>query len=186
MSQIAAKVGVSPQIVRQILVSENLPTLNVKPSVNLKPLIYVCNHCSRKFSTVSGKPRLFCSPECRKNYYQATLRCDECGKLYNLRYSKLRQAVMRGYQHFYCSRVTKGRATGQKYGFIAPENICGPHNKGQPSKWLKFATRIGKMLRQGKSLNSVLVELGIPDILSWVTNLRTDIIKHPIIILCFI
>jgi len=52
--------------------------------------------------------------------------------------------------------------TGQKYGFIAhPENSCGAYNKGQ-SKWLKFAPRIVEMTRQGKSLNSILVELGIP------------------------
>ena len=114
--QIASEVGVTKERVRQILVSENLPTRYRKPS-------YVCNNCGNKFPFNSRKSRLFCSSECRKEYYQATLRCDACGKLFTLGYSVLKTRVKSASQHFYCSLACKGAVIGRDYGFRAhPEN----------------------------------------------------------------
>jgi predicted transcriptional regulator len=126
LQQIADKLGVTKERVRQILVSESLPT------THWKLRNYLCNNCGRNFPAIYGGRRIFCSPECQKAYYEATLQCDECGKLFKLRYSELRKAVKRGYQHFYCSRRCRGRAIGGKYGFnVHPENRAGANNKGQ-------------------------------------------------------
>ena len=124
---------------------------------------YICNNCGRSFPFLYEGSRLFCSPECDKEYYQVTLQCDACGKLFTMGYSVLRSRVKRGYQHFYCCRSCKGRNTGQKYGFgVHPENRSGGYYNGQPSKWAKFIPQIKEMLRQREYLSNIMKELGIP------------------------
>ena len=157
LQQIAETVGVTKERVRQILVSENLPTRRWKPRS------YKCNNCGLIFPAVNGRVCKFCSPECRKEYYQATLPCDECGKLFTLSYGVIRKRVKFGCQHFYCSQRCRGIVAGKKYGFIAhPENSHPSSYKSQPCKWLKLAPKINEMLKQGWLLNNILVELGIP------------------------
>jgi protein-arginine kinase activator protein McsA len=131
LRQIADKVGVSKERVRQILSELNLPTRHKQ---SCKPH-YICNNCGRVFPRIGGRAHnLFCSWNCYKTYCllnnYATLECDTCGILFTLRYSQLSARVRNGQQHFYCSRSCKGRATGMTYGFAAhPENCGRVHNK---------------------------------------------------------
>jgi hypothetical protein len=155
LEEIGSKVGVSKERVRQILNSENLPTKHWIQRY------YICNRCGLIFFAGHGQSRLFCTPRCRILYYQAILSCDECGKLFTLRYSQVRERVMRGCQHFYCSRSCKGRAIGKKFGFSAhPENTF---KNIRESKYLKFIPQINDMLQQGWRLTNIMVEMGIPE-----------------------
>lgn len=86
------------------------------------------------------------------------LPCDECGTMFDIRYSVIRSSIKRGSTQYYCSRSCNGKATGRKYGFIAHPENTGRSQKGRPSKWLKYMPQIKAMLRQGWLLNNILKE----------------------------
>lgn len=130
LKQIAAKFGITRERVRQILAKANLPTRHRTPGKSY----YACNNCGRVFPPHGSRsPNIFCSWECFKLYHQAnkfaTLACDECGKLFKLRYTQLSARVKHGQKHFFCSRSCNGRSVGKNYGFSAhPENAGRAHN----------------------------------------------------------
>jgi hypothetical protein len=108
-----------------------------------------------------GSPAI-CTPECRKDHLLATIECDGCGQLFQLRYSQVRKHIMRGYPRFYCSKQCVGRDTGNKYGFaVHPENT-GSRWANQPCKWDKFAKQIKEGLEKGWTLKYILQKLDIP------------------------
>jgi hypothetical protein len=154
--QIGNKYGVSKQWVSKILETADLPTKHWKPS-------YICNNCSKEFFPAQGRSKSFCSTECRITYATATLVCEECGKLFQRKYSRIKDKLTREkQQHFYCSRVCRGKATGREYGFLAhPENtISNDHSK--PSRWAKFLPQIIMKLKAGENISNIMAELGIP------------------------
>jgi hypothetical protein len=108
-----------------------------------------------------GSPAI-CTPECRKDHLLATIECDGCGQLFQLRYSQVRKHIMRGYPRFYCSKQCVGRDTGNKYGFAVHPEFTGKRWASQSHEWDKFAKQIKESLEKGWTLKYILQELGIP------------------------
>jgi hypothetical protein len=156
LKQIADKHGVIKERVRQVLSETNLPTRHWRQS-------YICNNCAMEFYPRGGRSKRFCSPDCRKEYFTARVACDSCGRVYQTSYPQLIRGIIKeGQRYFYCSRSCKGRATGLNYGFhIHPEN-CFMYKPNQTSKWAEYIPRIRRLLEQGKELNPIMRELGIP------------------------
>jgi hypothetical protein len=154
--QIAFIADVTPERVRQILSAHGLPTRHWKQRD------YICNNCGVIFSIGHGKPRQFCTPECRKDYLLATIECDVCGRLFQIPYSKVRTHIMKGYPRFYCSKQCFGRYIGNKYGLAVHPEFIGRRRARQPRKWDKFAEQIKELLEKGWTLIHILQKLGIP------------------------
>ena len=149
--EIGDKVGVSAQMVSLILVSAKLPTRKLSKHAKVK---YICNYCG-SLTHASIYPILFCSPECRKRYSMATVRCDMCGMFFRISYSSLRKRVVAGYKHLTCSRSCKG--------FVKRSNAG-------KTKWALFIPSINEMLQQNRNISDIGKDLKIPA--GTISNLR--------------
>jgi len=81
LQDIADKVGLTRERVRQILEKNNKKTKHFKQS-------YICNNCGKKYTPdykeFFGINKLFCTKKCRKEYnyklHHVTVQCTTCGK----------------------------------------------------------------------------------------------------------
>jgi hypothetical protein len=155
LKQIADKHGVSKEWVRQILVAENLPTRHWPVQY------YICNNCYKCFKWKINRSMLFCSGQCRKEYYYATIKCEMCGTFFKRPYHEMIKRLKNGQQYFCCSAKCRGKMIGSNYGFVVnPQNVY--KYVIRPSKWAKFRSVILEKLEKGYHLTGIMRELGIP------------------------
>lgn len=105
---IAKRVGVSRERVRQILIDLGLPTNFNKP--------VFCKSCGVRIDSRGSTG--FCQKcylEALHETHWATLICDGCGKEYELRLSVISRRQHN--KHHSCSNKCKGSWFGKKYGF---------------------------------------------------------------------
>lgn len=119
---IAKKLGVSRERIRQILSRENLPVRRVRT------FKYKCNHC--------GKPtnnRLFCSMKCQSDYHTISLTCDFCGKLFNRKsYAEQRNIRIHNSELIFCTKQCQGSWLANNHGFVVHPKNRG-YAKGTPN-----------------------------------------------------
>ena len=163
---IAQKVGISRERVRQILSSEGL---EIKSVLRGKPKIRVCMNCLKEFDNKLKQGKKFCSRKCWSDYSRITLVCQVCGKNFKRRASeviyyfnhpqlgngKIRESIC-------CSRICNGKLRGSNYGFgLHPENIrAGLRER----KYTRFDIDIVRELRElGYSWREISIKTGIPN-----------------------
>jgi hypothetical protein len=81
-----------------------------------------CKECGNSLHEYKYKNN-FCSPECHKKYYELTLVCSQCGKVFIRSYYKFLSSMQRGNKGIFCGKHCWGSYMAKHYGFIAhPEN----------------------------------------------------------------
>jgi len=116
---IGLRVGCSQERIRQILVKAQKAGL-VQYAANANYYLdRRCKNCDQLMRTSS----VFCSPQCRHDYYYISVRCDQCGELREIRKSEyIRQHntpshTRQPYSRFFCSRRCLGKWFGTNIGW---------------------------------------------------------------------
>lgn len=126
LEEIGSRFGVSRERARQILSEAGKPTRKYIQR-------YQCFQCGKD---MGSQPKLFCSPECRRNYGWIKVACSYCGQLREYSAKWLIWQIEHGKHSrelFFCSKYCQGKWLAENHGFIAhPENVG--HDK-RPWKW---------------------------------------------------
>jgi DNA-directed RNA polymerase subunit RPC12/RpoP len=111
---IATRVGISRERVRQILKRAGLPTLRYRAP-------YLCADCGKPLNRINNKSGLCL--ECRIKSNRVPLICDTCGKLF---YRKKAEIMSQSQPHtgFFCSKSCWGTKMGNTYGFVVNPQNC--------------------------------------------------------------
>ena len=97
--RIAKEIGVTKQRVHKISKELGLPTKMFREKV-----VLYCKRCNHQINE-SYSSKTYCSDNCKNFGNKVFLRCDNCEKEISYSKASLKRLVLRGWKHFYCSRL---------------------------------------------------------------------------------
>lgn len=150
LKSIGDTVHLTRERVRQILLSEGLPTRHVSHIQ-----LYTCMVCD-----MPTKRREFCSRECRYEYTHPLVACDWCGNLTRKRQTELIYRISKcNKKHCFCNKLCQGKWLAENFGFGV--NL-GNRRNGCKRKYV-YALICQQYRESGLSVHALAKKLGMVD-----------------------